>query len=62
MALADGLQAIFADIASSRSHGFPEVRITGRRGQPRFRDEAKELQYLRTHQSFIWVPLPFTFS
>ena len=28
----------------------------------RFRDEAKELQYLRTDQSFIWVPLPFTFS
>ena len=28
----------------------------------RFRDEAKELQYLRTDQSFIWVPLPFIFS
>jgi hypothetical protein len=28
----------------------------------RFRDEAKELEYLRTGQSFIWVPLPFTFS
>jgi hypothetical protein len=28
----------------------------------RFRDEAKELEYLRTDQSFIWVPLPFTFS
>ena len=28
----------------------------------RFRDEAKELEYLRTEQSFIWVALPFTFS
>ena len=28
----------------------------------RFRDEAKELEYLRTKQSFIWVALPFTFS
>ena len=28
----------------------------------RFRDEAKELDYLRTEQSFIWVALPFTFS
>jgi hypothetical protein len=28
----------------------------------RFGDEAKELEYLRTDQSFIWVPLPFTFS
>jgi hypothetical protein len=28
----------------------------------RFRDEAKELEYLRTDQSFVWVPLPFTFS
>ena len=29
---------------------------------PQFRDEAKELEYLRTEQSFIWVALPFTFS
>jgi len=28
----------------------------------RLRDEGKELEYLRTQQSFIWVPLPFTFS
>ena len=28
----------------------------------RFRDDAKELEYLRTEQSFIWVALPFTFS
>jgi hypothetical protein len=28
----------------------------------RFRDEAKELEYLRIKQSFIWVALPFTFS
>jgi hypothetical protein len=28
----------------------------------RFRDEAKELEYLRTEQSFIWVALPFIFS
>ena len=28
----------------------------------RFRDEAKELEYLRTEQSFIRVALPFTFS
>ena len=28
----------------------------------RFRDKAKELEYLRTEQSFIWVALPFTFS
>jgi hypothetical protein len=28
----------------------------------RFRDEAKELEYLRTQQSFTWVALPFTFS
>jgi hypothetical protein len=28
----------------------------------RFQDEAKELEYLRTKQSFIWVALPFTFS
>ena len=28
----------------------------------RFRDEGKELEYLRTEQSFIWVALPFTFS
>ena len=28
----------------------------------RFRDEAKELEYLRTEQSFIWVALPFAFS
>ena len=28
----------------------------------RFRDEAKEFEYLRTEQSFTWVALPFTFS
>ena len=28
----------------------------------RLRDEGKELEYLRTQQSFIWVALPFTFS
>ena len=28
----------------------------------RFRDRAKELEYLRTERSFIWVVLPFTFS
>jgi hypothetical protein len=28
----------------------------------RLRYEGKELEYLRTQQSFIWVPLPFTFS
>jgi hypothetical protein len=28
----------------------------------RFRDEAKELEYLRTEPSFNWVALPFTFS
>ena len=28
----------------------------------RFRDEAKELEYLRTEPSFTWVALPFTFS
>ena len=28
----------------------------------RFRDKTKELEYLRTEQSFIWVALPFTFS
>jgi hypothetical protein len=28
----------------------------------RFRDQAKELDYLRTQQSFAWVALPFTFS
>ena len=28
----------------------------------RFRDDAKELEYLRTERSFIWVALPFTFA
>ena len=28
----------------------------------RLQDEGKELEYLRTEQSFIWVALPFTFS
>jgi len=28
----------------------------------RFRDEAKELEYLSTEQSYIWVAPPFIFS
>jgi hypothetical protein len=28
----------------------------------RFRDEAKEFEYLRTEPSFTWVAFPFTFS
>ena len=27
-----------------------------------FRDDAKELEYLRTERSFIWVALPFIFA